>query len=381
MVRENVKVAFDVGPLHGPRTGVGNATVWLYDALTGPDRSDGDGDDERSIEVLPYITSTRARLKSPERRLPIPAAVAMRLWARPLPTRVRGLHERWIGNPDVVHGTNYTAPPTTRPTLISVYDCWVLEHPGEVRPDVRRSAAVLSQAVANGAHLVVSSRATARRVGRLLDTDRVEVIHLGPPPQLPNPPRPLRLNVLGEAPFVVALGTVERRKNYPVLVRAFGRLASECADALLVIAGAPGDDQGAMMRAIDSLGRSAGARVHVMGAVDESTKAWLVNHARALAYPSLDEGFGFPILEAQRADTPVVASTAGSIPEIAGPAALLSPPADAEALAANLHWVMTSDEMHDKLVRRGRSNVERFSWQRTADAMRDRYLALAESAS
>jgi hypothetical protein len=45
MVRENVKVAFDVGPLHGPRTGVGNATVWLYDALTGPDRSDGDGDD------------------------------------------------------------------------------------------------------------------------------------------------------------------------------------------------------------------------------------------------------------------------------------------------------------------------------------------------
>jgi glycosyltransferase involved in cell wall biosynthesis len=189
------------------------------------------------------------------------------------------------------------------------------------------------------------------------------------------------LNVLGEAPFVVALGTVERRKNYPVLVRAFGRLASECADALLVIAGAPGDDQGAMMRAIDSLGRSAGARVHVMGAVDESTKAWLVNHARALAYPSLDEGFGFPILEAQRADTPVVASTAGSIPEIAGPAALLSPPADAEALAANLHWVMTSDEMHDKLVRRGRSNVERFSWQRTADAMRDRYLALAESAS
>jgi glycosyltransferase involved in cell wall biosynthesis len=218
-------------------------------------------------------------------------------------------------------------------------------------------------------------------VGQLLDTDRVEVIHLGPPPQLPNPPRPLRLNVLGEAPFVVALGTVERRKNYPVLVRAFGRLASECADALLVIAGAPGDDQGAMMRAIDSLGRSAGARVHVLGAVDESTKAWLVNHARALAYPSLDEGFGFPILEAQRADTPVVASTAGSIPEIAGPAALLSPPADAEALAANLHWVMTSDEMHDKLVRRGRSNVERFSWQRTADAMRDRYLALAESAS
>jgi glycosyltransferase involved in cell wall biosynthesis len=118
-----------------------------------------------------------------------------------------------------------------------------------------------------------------------------------------------------------------------------------------------------------------------MGAVDESTKAWLVNHARALAYPSLDQGFGFPIHEAQRADTPVVASTAGSIPEIAGPAALLSPPADAEALAANLHWVMTSDEMHDKLVRRGRSNVERFSWQRTADAMRDRYLALAESAS
>ena len=95
--------------------------------------------------------------------------------------------------------------------------------------------------------------------------------------------------------------------------------------------------------------------------------------ARALAYPSLDEGFGFPILEAQQLGTPVVASTAGSIPEIAGAAALLSTPLDAEALAANLYWVVNSDDMHAKLVRRGQANLRRFAWSRTADRLIDLY--------
>lgn len=103
------------------------------------------------------------------------------------------------------------------------------------------------------------------------------------------------------------------------------------------------------------------------GIVDNATKRWLLTHARALAYPSLDEGFGFPILEAQQLGTPVVASTAGSIPQIAGAAALLSPARDVEALAANLYWIVDNDEIHTKLVRRGHANVERFSWTSTAD--------------
>ena len=79
------------------------------------------------------------------------------------------------------------------------------------------------------------------------------------------------------------------------------------------------------------------------------------------------------MLEAQQAGTPVVASTAGSIPQIAGAAALLSPARDVEALAANLYWIVTNDEMHAKLVRRGRTNLQRFSWASTATQLRAMY--------
>ena len=81
---------------------------------------------------------------------------------------------------------------------------------------------------------------------------------------------------------------------------------------------------------------SPGARVVRPGSVDDATKSWLLHHARVLAYPSLDEGFGFPILEAQQVGLPVVATRAGSIPEIAGDGAELVPVGDADALAGAL---------------------------------------------
>jgi glycosyltransferase involved in cell wall biosynthesis len=248
-----------------------------------------------------------------------------------------------------------------------VYDCWFLEHPEDADPDVLRAAAVLRRSVADGAHVVTSSDATTRRVRELLDTERVRTVLLGPPPAdvaAPVTDAPSGLPQLDE--FILALGTIERRKNLPTLVDAFGRLAREHDAVRLVIAGAAGNDVAAVDRAIARLSPEIAERVVRTGIVDNATKWWLLTHARALAYPSLDEGFGFPILEAQQLGTPVVASTAGSIPQIAGAAALLSPARDVEALAANLYWIVDNDEMHAKLVRRGHANVERFSWTSTA---------------
>lgn len=347
-----LRVAIDVGPTHGRRTGIGNAVAWTVEALA----------DRDALELQRYVTSARARVREPERRLPVPAAVALRLWMhRSAPM------DRWLGHPDVVHGTNYVVPPTHCPRVVSVYDCWFLEHPEDADPDVLRAAAVLRRSVADGAHVVTSSDATTRRVRELLDTERVRTVLLGPPPADVADPiadAPSGLPQLDE--FILALGTIERRKNLPTLVDAFGRLAREHAAVRLVIAGAAGNDVAAVDRAIARLSPEIAERVVRTGIVDDPTKRWLLTHARALAYPSLDEGFGFPILEAQQLGTPVVASTAGSIPQIAGAAALLSPARDVEALAANLFWIVDNDEMHAKLVRRGHANVERFSWASTA---------------
>jgi len=363
-----VRVSIDVGPTHGRRTGIGNAVAWAIDALAGCD----------NLHLDRYLISVRARLRPSERRLPAPAAVAIRAWARSsVPV------DRWLGHPDVVHGTNYVVPPTRCPRVVSVYDCWFLEHPEDADSDVARAAAVLRRAVAEGAHVVTSSDATSRRVRDLLGTDRVRTVPLGAPPVSSlaiSAEAPAMLPDLADQPFILALGTMERRKNLPTLIDAFGQLAREHATVRLVVAGAAGNDVAAVDRAIARLPQQAAERVVRSGTVDASAKQWLLTHARALAYPSLDEGFGFPILEAQQAGTPVVASTAGSIPQVAGAAALLSPTTDVGALAANLHWIVTNDEMHAKLVRRGYANLSRFSWTATADAYLSMYQELAQHA-
>ena len=359
----SLRVAVDVGPLHGRRTGVGNAVAWTIEAL----------EDRADVDLLPYLVSMRATITPPERRVPIPAALAHRWWSHRSPPL-----DRWIGRPDVVHGTNYVVPPARCPRVASVYDCWFLDHPDEASPAVLRAGEVLRRSVADGAEVLACSQATADRAADVLGTDRVTTVLLGPPPSIVNAPRSDHPVVDGDAPFILMLGTMERRKNVAHLIAAFERLAREHRDVRLVIAGADGDDTPTLHRSITALPDGVRRRVTRLGVVDAPTKQRLLEDARALAYPSLDEGFGFPILEAQQAGTPVVATAVGSIPEVAGSAALLSPPGDVDALAANLHWVVTSDDMRAKLARRGRSNLDRFSWDRTAAELSALYHRLAE---
>jgi glycosyltransferase involved in cell wall biosynthesis len=163
-------------------------------------------------------------------------------------------------------------------------------------------------------------------------------------------------------------------------VRAFGRLAAEHPTVQLRIAGRDGDDSPGLATALDRLEPLVRRRVVRHPSVEEPVKRWLLEHAAALAYPSLDEGFGFPILEAQRAGTPVVASSAGSIPEVAGSGALLSLPLDDQALAANLFWVIDSATKRADLVNAGHANLTRFSWEQTAASLCDLYRRLVKAA-
>jgi glycosyltransferase involved in cell wall biosynthesis len=355
-----IRVAFDVGPLHGRRTGIGVAVGELASAL-------GDVDD---VELAPYLLSFRTRPDPPARRLPVPAAAAHRLWARIDHPRV----DRFLGAVDVVHGTNYVVPPSRRPRLVSVYDVWFLLRPDLAAPAVGRAAAVLRRSVRSGAVVVASSAATAERTRELLRTDRVEVVHLGPPRASSEPARrPSWATTLGVRPFALALGTIERRKNLPALLASFGAAAGAVPELELVLAGADGDDSPAVTAAVAALPPHVRARVHRPGAVDAGAKAWLLGAATMLAYPSLDEGFGFPLLEAQQAGLPVVATRAGSIPEVGGDGVELVPLGDADALADALVRVATDDRTRARLIAAGTANLDRFSWAATAAATADLY--------
>ncbi|MCU1502888.1 MAG: putative glycosyltransferase, partial [Ilumatobacteraceae bacterium] len=331
---DSVRVGFDVGPLAGARTGIGHAVAAMRDALRRRD----------DVHIEEYLVSFRAEPMAGERRLPLPAMVALRLWAR----MDHPLADRWIPDVDVIHGTNYVVPPSRARRLVSVYDCWFLRHPSEVSADARRAGEVLRRAVAAGAAVHASSHATADAARELLPGADVTVIPLGALPIL-TAPTIAPIAELADRPFIVAIGTLERRKNLPALVRAFGLIAAEHTEVHLVLAGADGDDRPAIDGAVDDIGTAAAARVLLTGRVDAPSRAWLLHHAAVLAYPSLDEGFGFPLLDAMQLRVPVVASNAGSIPEVAGDAALLSAPGDVERLAANLATALADDEARARL--------------------------------
>src|SRR5690606_20448895 len=115
--RSLMHIALDVGPLYGPRTGVGEAVAGMRGAL----------DARADVNVRGYLVSRRAVPRQGDHKLPVPGIVAAHAWSRGDVPRA----DRWLAGCDVVHGTNYVAPPTRLPTVVSVYDCWFLAHPGQ----------------------------------------------------------------------------------------------------------------------------------------------------------------------------------------------------------------------------------------------------------
>jgi alpha-1,3-rhamnosyl/mannosyltransferase len=184
--------------------------------------------------------------------------------------------------------------------------------------------------------------------------------------------------IAGGERYVLAIGTIEPRKNLPGLVRAFDLVAKTDPDVRLVIAGADGWGVDALDHAV-AVSPFAG-RIVRLGYVSDADHADLLAGASVLAYPSLYEGFGHPPFEAMAAGVPVVTTTAGSLPEVVGDAAELVPPGDEAALADALTRVLTDDALRAELVARGRRRAGAFPWSTAIDNFVGLYRRVAESA-
>lgn len=168
-----------------------------------------------------------------------------------------------------------------------------------------------------------------------------------------------RYGIPGE--YFLYLGTLQPRKNLARLVEAFSRLPTR---AVLVLAGQKGwlaDDLFALIRRLGLEGR-----VLCPGYVPPEDRAPLLGGALALVFPSLYEGFGFPVLEAQACGCPVICSNTSSLPEVAGDAALLVHPEDVAALSDAMARLEDDPDLRRELVERGFANLRRFSWERCA---------------
>ena len=340
---------------------------------------------EAGPDLVPYTLSARARLQRdgvpPDTRfVPIPARFLLTSWARRDSPRI----DRWLRPAQVIHATNYLAPPSRLPTLVSVYDCSFVRFPELCTPQVRAFDGLVRKAVERGATLHTGSEFVADEIEEIYGmglraAGRLVVIPLGVPPLGDDAEMPPDVErALGGAPFIVAIGTLEPRKNFAHLIGAFGELAARQPDIRLVIAGHDGPARPVIDAAIERLAPGVRERVVLAGGVTDAGRRALLERANLLAYPSIYEGFGFPALEAMTAGVPVVAARAGSIPEVTGDAALLVEPTNEAALAGEMERVITDDTTRAELIARGRDRVHAFSWDITARALTSCYRRIAE---
>ena len=273
----------------------------------------------------------------------------------------------------------WPGPPRRRrdapPAAVFVHDLAFKLRPAEVPWQQRLyMGAVLGRSLRNAAAVLVPSEATRRDLLACYPIaglkSKVHVVPEGVSPQAPPSPLPPRL----EPGFILAVGTVEPRKNYPRLLAAYRHLRRESVPLLLgdrpgvpelVIAGRPGWAYG------DTLERIKAERgVRYLGHVDDATLSALYRSAAILAFPSLYEGFGLPLLEAMAQGLPAVVGNAGALPELADGAAILVDPEDVLSIAAGLERLLADTSLRDKLGAAGRLRAAEFTWERAASTTR-----------
>ena len=277
---------------------------------------------------------------------------------------------------DALLATNFLPPPTRSESVVLVVHDLAFEVMPEAGPGfgerwrrrfdgwLRRSAAVI----------VPSASAKTDLLERHpIDETRVLVIAHGADPfERPTPDEIDRVRErfgIG-GPFALFLGGIEPRKNLRALVEAFARIRD--ADPWLVIAGGrvPWAPNGVeTLRAqVDDLPDDVRRRVVLTGYVTDEQKRSLLAGATTLAYPSLYEGFGFPVLEGFAAGVPVLTSTAASLPEVAGDAAISVEPDDLGGIEDGLARLFRDAELRERLISAGRARLPMFTWEGSAAA-------------
>lgn len=229
----------------------------------------------------------------------------------------------------------------------------------------------------SAAHVLADSQATRDDLVRFtgVAADKITVVHLGrdeslapvhDAQRLASVQQRLGISQPGQpaAPYILYVGTLQPRKNLVRLVDAFAAARRQHPDLVLVLAGRRGWLADPLFARVDALGLQEAVRFP--GYVADDDLPALLSGALCFAFPSLHEGFGFPVLEAQACGAPVLAANTSSLPEVAGDGALLVDPLDTDAIAAGLLRLTGDPDLRARLQAAGFANLQRFSWQRCA---------------
>ena len=308
-----------------------------------------------------------------------------RLWYRVrLPVPVQ-----WTTGPlDLFHSPDFVLPPTSGniPTLLTIHDLSFLHYP-ETFPDalVNYLNRIVPWSVKRATHILADSIATREDLLSLwqIPAEKVTVLYSGVNEQF----RPLEDSRkiaavrqkygLDKRPYVLAVGTVQPRKNYQMLIRAFRPVAMRLPHNIAFAGGKGWLDEG-MKSEVERQGLNE--RVRFTGFVADEDLPALYCGASLLAFPSLYEGFGLPILEAMACGLPCIISDASSLPEVGGDAAIQLPPTNEIMWTEAMLGLLTDEEKQAQMIEAGFTQARSFSWNKAARELVQVYNSLLEMA-
>ncbi len=290
------------------------------------------------------------------------------------------------GKVDLYHSPDFTLPPTPNiPTVLTVHDLSFVRDPESAAPGLRAYLnTVVPRSVKRATHILADSQATKDDLIDLYNTpaDKITVLYCGVGPEFAPVTDAARLAAvratygIGAQPYIFSISTLQPRKNYQRLIQAFDAAMQtlQDQDTKLVLAGGKGWLYDEIFAEVER--RNLQARVIFPGFVADEDLAALYSGAEVMAYPSLYEGFGLPMLEAMACGTPVLTSTESCLPEVAADAAVCVDPYDVDAIAQGLVQVLQDSSTQQTLVTKGYARAREFTWQQSAQVLTDVYRML-----
>lgn len=370
-----MRVCVDIQAAVAQGAGVGRYTRGLVQHL-GPQR----GDDELRLFCFDFkrngvsFSAPGATLRANRW---LPGRIVQRAW------RTLGAppYNWFAGSADLYHFTNFIRAPLTRGrSVATIYDVSFLRHAEAAEPGNLRYLRRHMRKTARDADAIQTiSEFSANEIHELLDVprDRIHVAYPGldhhAEPIAPEQADALRRKMGVDRPYLLFVGTLEPRKNLPFLFKVFDAL--ESFDGLLLLAGMRGWKVEPILDAMQGARRAASIR-HLDYVSDADLQA-LYAGATLFVYPSLYEGFGIPPMEAMLADTPVVSSGGGSLPEVLGDAAEIIPDFDVDAWRDRIATLLRDTARRSALVEKGRQRTALYNWPEAARRTWTLYRSLA----
>lgn len=280
-------------------------------------------------------------------------------------------------DPDLVHSLGYVGPIASgKPQVVSVHDVNYLGHSGRRTPVGRRAFQFfVEKSVKKASHVITISNFSRGEIMRHLGVppEKVSVVYCAAREQALAPPAgsaqqsEAALDI--PQPFMIAFSSLSAHKNIARLIAAFAQISSEVPHSLVLIGHMP--EKSAAIKA--ELQRAGDDRIHFTGFIPDEEVDALMKRASLFAFPSLYEGFGLPILDAQEAGVPIACSNVAALPEVAGEGAILFDPLSVDDMAEKLKRALLDVDLRQSLTRKGRENAAHFSWDKAARETVDIY--------